>query len=52
MLLLNRPQNLINLYSRLACHNVGHIDWSEYAPMFFSRLLANFDLPINLKYEM
>ena len=45
-------QNLIYLYSRLAWNNVGHIDWSEYAPMFFSRLLANFNLPINLKYVM
>ena len=26
--------------------NIGHTDWSEYTPMFFSRLLAHFKLPI------
>ena len=39
--------------------NIGHIDWSEYTPMFFSRLLAHFKLPIkwsqtkaNMDYSM
>ena len=42
-------ENLMNLFARLARDNIGHIDWSEFAPMLFSRLLAHFKLPVHFR---
>ena len=39
-------ENLMHIFSWLGWNNIGHIDWSHYTPMFFSRLLAHFKLPM------
>ena len=36
---------LFQLYSRLAYHNVGRIDWSQYIDVFFNRIMISLDLP-------
>lgn len=42
-------QNLFSLYSRLADHNIGMIDWEPYIPKFFTRFQKNFNLPVMYK---
>ena len=38
--------DMFNLWSRLALHNVGRIDWENYIEPLFVRLMAGFDLPV------
>ena len=40
---------LMSLYARLADHNIGHISWAEHVPVFFSRFVASFQLPVHFK---
>ena len=37
---------MFNLWSRLALHNVGRIDWENYIEPLFVRIMAGFDLPV------
>ena len=39
----------MNLYGRLADHNIGAIDWEPYIPTIFSRIMKNFNLPVHYK---
>ncbi|GCB62155.1 hypothetical protein scyTo_0011429, partial [Scyliorhinus torazame] len=45
----NLPQwegNLVNLFARLATDNIGYIDWDEYIPKIFTRILRSLNLPV------
>ncbi|XP_050688195.1 proteasome activator complex subunit 4-like isoform X2 [Eriocheir sinensis] len=37
------------LFSRLAWHNIGYIDWEEHLPMVFTKVLRSFRLPVSYK---
>lgn len=36
---------LVWLFARLASENIGYIDWEQYIPTIFTRLLYSFNLP-------
>ena len=38
--------DLFSLWSRLALHNVGRIDWTAHVEPFFTRIMAGFGLPV------
>ena len=38
--------DMFNLWSRLALHNVGRIDWENYIEPLFVRIMAGFGLPV------
>ena len=38
--------DMFNLWSRLALHNVGRIDWENYVEPLFVRIMAGFGLPV------
>ncbi len=40
---------MMSLYSRLAGHNIGFIDWEPYISTIFTRLLNSFQLPVIFK---
>ncbi|KAJ8044540.1 Proteasome activator complex subunit 4 [Holothuria leucospilota] len=40
---------VINLLARTAAGNVGYIDWTDLIPMFFTRFLRSFNLPVGTK---
>ena len=37
-------QSLISLFSRLANHTIGYIDWDPYIPQIFTHLIRSFNL--------
>ena len=41
--------SLMALFTRLADHTMGHIDWSKFIPMFMTRIVQHFDLPVRFK---
>eukprot|EP00731_Ephydatia_muelleri_P029038 Em0020g682a len=43
---------LINLFARLARHNIGCIDWTPYMNQIFSRILRSFHIPVGPKELM
>jgi len=38
--------DLLRLYSRLATHRVGQVDWEKYMPDLYTRFMASFNLPV------
>ncbi|PIK56150.1 putative proteasome activator complex subunit 4 isoform X2 [Apostichopus japonicus] len=40
---------VIDLLARTASRTLGYIDWSEFIPMFFTRFLRSFNLPVGTK---
>ena len=38
--------DMFNLWSRLALHNVGRIEWKDHVEPFFTRIMAGFGLPV------
>ena len=38
--------DLLRLYSRLATHRVGQVDWERYMPDLYTRFMASFNLPV------
>ena len=38
--------DLFNLWSRLALHNVGRVDWKDHVEPLFTRIMAGFGLPV------
>lgn len=42
--------DLILLFSRLAEHNIGYVDWEPVTPLMFSKILHNFGLPVCYRY--
>ncbi|KAK7086905.1 Proteasome activator complex subunit 4 [Halocaridina rubra] len=41
--------NIFWLFSRLAWHNIGYMDWEEYLPTVFTKVLRSFRLPVTYK---
>ena len=39
-------KHFITLFARLAHNNIGHIDWSNYVPTIFTRVLRALNLPV------
>ena len=37
---------MLRLYSRLAGHRVGQVDWDKYMPELYTRFMASFNLPV------
>jgi len=38
--------DLLRLYSRLAFHRVGQVDWNDLMPDLYTRFMASFNLPV------
>ena len=38
--------DLILLFSHLAEHNIGYVDWEPVTPLMFSKFLHSFGLPV------
>ena len=38
--------DMFNLWSRLALHNVGRIEWKDHVEPLFTRIMAGFGLPV------
>ena len=38
--------DILRLYSRLASHRVGQVDWENYIQMLYTRLMSSFNLPV------
>ena len=38
-----------SIFSRLADHNIGMIDWNPHLPQFFARIQKTFGLPVSYK---
>ncbi|XP_054263116.1 proteasome activator complex subunit 4-like [Macrosteles quadrilineatus] len=41
--------HMMSIISRVASHNVGHIDWEPHMALMYTRILRNFNLPVNFK---
>ncbi|XP_068219564.1 proteasome activator complex subunit 4-like isoform X1 [Palaemon carinicauda] len=41
--------NVFWLFSRLAWHNIGYVDWEEHLPIVFTKVLRSFRLPVSYK---
>lgn len=41
--------SLFWLFSRLSWNNIGHVDWEEYLPLVFTKVLRSFRLPVSYK---
>ncbi|KAK8724601.1 hypothetical protein OTU49_011168 [Cherax quadricarinatus] len=37
------------LFSRMAWHNIGYVDWEEHLPLVFTKVLRSFRLPVSYK---
>ncbi|XP_045600493.2 proteasome activator complex subunit 4 isoform X1 [Procambarus clarkii] len=37
------------LFSRMAWHNIGYVDWEKHLPMVFTKVLRSFRLPVSYK---
>ncbi|XP_042231597.1 proteasome activator complex subunit 4-like isoform X2 [Homarus americanus] len=37
------------LFSRMAWHNIGYVEWEEHLPMVFTKVLRSFRLPVSYK---
>ena len=40
---------LLAIFSRLAEHTVGYMDWNPYIPAIMTRVMRGFDLPVYYK---
>lgn len=48
----NAPQwenDMMWLMAKLACANIGYINWDPYLPIMFTRFLRSFNLPVSYK---
>lgn len=41
--------HVFDLFSRIAEHNIGAIDWEEIMPVFYDRIQRSLDLPVSFK---
>lgn len=47
--------SMMQLMAKLACNNIGYIDWEPYIPLMFTRFVQSFHLPVYYKkvaYQM
>ncbi|XP_058809543.1 proteasome activator complex subunit 4-like isoform X2 [Phymastichus coffea] len=41
--------SMMQLMAKLACNNIGYIDWEPYIPLMFTRFVQSFHLPVYYK---
>ncbi len=41
--------NVFSIFSRLAAHTSGYLDWAKYIPMFLTKITSAFNLPVIYK---
>lgn len=49
MLIVIVLQEMMQLMAKLACNNIGHIDWEPHIPLMFTKIVRSLNLPVYYK---